>query len=398
MKRYPRTALAERLADDIGSKNSFGDAWNGLFLAAPRRTGKSTFLRHDLRPELEGRDHVVLYVDLWSNVKLDPGAVVADEIGRAIRAHAGKVSRWTREAGIVELDIGGTIKVDTSRIGQHEGLTLTDALGALGDLVDRRPIVLMIEEAQHALTSEDGAATMTALKAARDALNSPDRAGLVLVMTGSDRDKLLRLVNANAAPFFGSRIRDLPLLDEEFVAFAVGLLEADNPRLGQVDVKALSVAFRAFGHRPQLFADAVSEALDPLGEGGERFEGRVLRKATEQRTREEARMRDDFLSLKPLEMAVVWRMFEEGSGFRAFGASALASYRATLSSLGADDDKVTASRVQGALNHLRDRDPAIVWKSSRGEYAIDDVSMQHWYRKLRESGRWPPSPAPSGES
>ena len=185
MKRFPRPALATRFADEIEGRDAFGDAWNGLFLAAPRRTGKSTFLRHDLRPELERRDHVVLYVDLWANEKLDPGRVVVDEIGRAIRAGAGSVSRLTREAGIVELNIGGVIKVDTSRIGQHEGLTLSDALGALSELVGARPIVLMIDEAQHALTSEDGAAMMTALKAARDALNSPDRARLVIVLTSS---------------------------------------------------------------------------------------------------------------------------------------------------------------------------------------------------------------------
>lgn len=41
---YPRTQLAEQLADALQGKDLFSDAPNGLFLAAPRRTGKSTFL------------------------------------------------------------------------------------------------------------------------------------------------------------------------------------------------------------------------------------------------------------------------------------------------------------------------------------------------------------------
>ncbi len=42
MFRFPRPALAQQLARAIRGLDPFGDAHNGLFLAAPRRTGKST--------------------------------------------------------------------------------------------------------------------------------------------------------------------------------------------------------------------------------------------------------------------------------------------------------------------------------------------------------------------
>ena len=48
MLYYPRTPLAAALADALQGKAAFSDAPNGLFLAAPRRTGKSTFLQSDL--------------------------------------------------------------------------------------------------------------------------------------------------------------------------------------------------------------------------------------------------------------------------------------------------------------------------------------------------------------
>ena len=63
MLHYPRPALAKRLAQALQGQDIFGDAHNGLFLAAPRRTGKSTFLQSDLKPELERQGMVVVYVD-----------------------------------------------------------------------------------------------------------------------------------------------------------------------------------------------------------------------------------------------------------------------------------------------------------------------------------------------
>lgn len=65
---------AQILANNVGSAAS-----SGLFLAAPRRTGKSTFMREDLRPALEQSGAHVLYVDLWSNRATDPGDLMRNE-------------------------------------------------------------------------------------------------------------------------------------------------------------------------------------------------------------------------------------------------------------------------------------------------------------------------------
>ena len=53
MIAFPRTALASELVAALQGRALLGDAHNGLFLAAPRRTGKSTFLQGDLRPALQ---------------------------------------------------------------------------------------------------------------------------------------------------------------------------------------------------------------------------------------------------------------------------------------------------------------------------------------------------------
>lgn len=92
MIAYPRTALADELVRELQGKSAFGDAHNGLFLAAPRRTGKTTFLRGDLCPALEKAGAAVVYVDLWADATRDPGVLIADAIGRALQPHLGLTS------------------------------------------------------------------------------------------------------------------------------------------------------------------------------------------------------------------------------------------------------------------------------------------------------------------
>src|SRR5690606_28433182 len=107
MIHYPRPELASELADALLGKSIFSDAGNGLFLAAPRRTGKTTFLQADLRPELERRGVIVVYLDLWADQRRDPGALIAEAIGRALEPHLGVLARGARKAGLESVNLGG---------------------------------------------------------------------------------------------------------------------------------------------------------------------------------------------------------------------------------------------------------------------------------------------------
>ncbi|MCU0868437.1 MAG: ATP-binding protein, partial [Burkholderiales bacterium] len=206
----------------------FGDAHNGLFLAAPRRTGKSTFLQGDLQPALEKAGAVVVYVDLWADPRRDPGLLVADAIGRALTPRLGAITRAAKKAGLASITVAGALKLDVASIGHVDGATLPDALRALHEAA-KAPVALIVDEAQHALTSEAGEATMAALKSARDQLNRPGEVKLMLVMSGSDRDKLLRLLNTSGAPFYGSQISRMPPLGIEFIAHVADLIGRQRP-------------------------------------------------------------------------------------------------------------------------------------------------------------------------
>ena len=144
LRRYPRTELARSTADVIEGRGLFDEGRDGLFLAAPRRTGKTTFLVEDLRPEMLERGHTVVYVDLWQNLKADPADVIDGAIGKAVRERLGGVAKATLAAGVESLDIAGVMKIDTTRIGKHDGASLAEALAALRE-VSSGSIVLMVK-------------------------------------------------------------------------------------------------------------------------------------------------------------------------------------------------------------------------------------------------------------
>lgn len=379
---YPRTALAIQLADALQGKDVFNDAPNGLFLAAPRRTGKSTFLQADLQPELERRGVVVAYVDLWAEPQLDPGALIADTIGRCLHQHLGTVAKTARAAGLEAVTLGG-LKIDTRKIGQVDGLTLADALRSLHELA-HAPVALIVDEAQHALTSAAGENVMMALKSARDQLNRPGAVKLMLIMSGSDRDKLMRLVNTNGAPFFGSTIKRMPELDAAFIAHIAQRIETLRPELAPVDQTMLFDAFAHFAYRPQFFIDAIGTALSPFSEHTGRFEAATLALAHDRRQQDRQQMESDFLSLRAIEQAVLWRLLAQSARFRPYDAEALRFYSEKTG------EKITVAKAQKALESLRDRQPSLIWKSARSEYAVDDAAMHQWFSARVADGTWPP--------
>ena len=290
MKVFPRKVLAESLVQPLSGKVTLSDAPNGMFLFAPRGTGKSTFLQRDLIPALQRIGATPIYVDLWADKARDPALLIQEAIGRTIDQSQTMTARLAKKAGLASVGIAGVVNIDTRKIGKPDGSTLPDALRALRDITNR-PVALIIDEAQQALVSQAGETAMTALKSARDQLNKPGMTNLMLNMSGSDRDKLLRLVKSCQAPFFGSQIDQLPLLGRDYVEHICAVISTQ--RKGEKpDTSILVKAFELFGNRPQLFNNAVSEALSALEGAAAQFEQTVLA-AAQSHWRDEALAVDD---------------------------------------------------------------------------------------------------------
>lgn len=105
-----------------------------------------------------------------------------------------------------------------TEFGKNEGNTLA---GAFLELVHRAKtdVVVIIDEVQHALGSEDGASMLLALKAARDEINlTPDTPGYFLfVGTGSHRARVRELTIKGQQAFNGAISADFPVLEIDFV-------------------------------------------------------------------------------------------------------------------------------------------------------------------------------------
>jgi len=379
---FQRPKLASDIAAELLGKVIWSDAPNGLFLAAARRTGKTEFLKNDLGPALEQAGVLVAYVDLWADKSRSPMELIARSLAQVVNQSLGWVEKTAKNAGLDSIQVGG-IKIDTSKIGKTDGMTLHEVLAVIRAQTDKK-IALMIDEAQHALTSSEGDATMSALKSARDQLKTGGEAQLLLVMSGSHRDKLMRLLNTSAAPFWGSQVRALPTLGLPFVEqTAQALRQASGV---EVDVAALMEAFTMCGERPQFFFDAIAQSRQDAN-AAMGFEEKLIQVAKQRRQTDRDGMTDVYTALPKLEQAILWRLLQLEHAFKPFDASALAFYTQQ------SGNKVAATQAQKALERLRDSDPPLVWKSLRGDYSLYDIEMLDWYAYHVAQQTWPPTAA-----
>ncbi len=247
---FQRPELANRIAKQILVIGVGSAASSGVFLAAPRRTGKSTFVREDLRPALEAEGALVVYADLWANPTADPGNVIVNAIRATLASNDGVVLRLAKSAGMDKVKVG-SVSFDLDRVGLGKDVSLTEALVALSDET-KKIIVLVIDEAQHAITTEAGVSALFALKAARDELNSSQHHGLRVVCTGSNRDKLAMLRNSKDQAFFGAPLVNFPMLGEGYIEWFCK--EVDLPF--QLDPKQVWPLFVEAGYRPEVIGAA----------------------------------------------------------------------------------------------------------------------------------------------
>ncbi|MCP3023988.1 ATP-binding protein [Cupriavidus basilensis] len=383
MEVFKREALATELATKILTVSPTSASSSGLFLAAPRRTGKSTFLREDLRPALENLGALVVYADLWEDRRADPGEVIVGAVRAELASHEGVIKRLARSAGMEKVAVGG-MSFSLDRVGLGEGISLSAALAALSDDAGK-PIVLVIDEAQQAIVSEKGNDALFALKAARDELNSSRHKGLRIVATGSNRDKLAMLRNSRDQAFYGAPLVNFPALDMAYVQWFCDRLDL-GAKLDPAEVFEL---FKRAAFRPELLG-AAADALRfefglPAGDIPARYAAAVEEQIAVSNT-EQMRV---VHSLTPLQSTVLRVMAVRGSNYAPFEAATMEAYDAVLKAIdpGADA-RVDVSNAQQALSALQDK--ALVWRAARGVYALEETGLASL---MQQAGMLKPVPA-----
>lgn len=378
---FHRRALAQSVLDGL-TGDGIQDYRSGLFLAAPRRTGKSTFLREDLVPLLSAANWLPVYVDLWSDRQADPGQLIESAIVRALQSFDHQIKKALKSAGVETISILRTVNWDLTRSALPEGATLADALQLLHVASGQR-VVLVVDEAQHALNSEKGINAMFALKAARDAMNQgADTEGLRLIFTGSSRDKLAQLVLNRQQPFFGAMVTPFPLLGDDFVEAYTQDLNAKLAKENSFRVEDMKQAFRLVGRRPELLAAIVQRVALDLGDAPN-LGGILEESAAEIQAGVWAEYEAAYDPLTPAQKAVLMVMAESSMKKKAFAAYA----EATVTRVGeiatalGSDARPTAQTIQAALEALREKD--LVWRAGRGAYALEDGGMAEWLLSQR---------------
>lgn len=347
---------------------------SGLFLGGLRRIGKTTFLRGDLIPALEANGAIVVYVDLWSNTAAKP----TDLLLAAVRKTLQELERPDSKAlGVVKrlkgLDVGAAgfkFGFSLAELGKAEGNTLA---GAFAELVSKAKtdVVVIIDEIQHALNTDDGSNMLLALKAARDEVNTqPNTPGhFLFIGTGSHRARVRELTIKGKQAFNGAMSEDFPLLDKDFVEWLLKEAELDQRE------PSLDVTFECFtrlGRRPEDLTKALVALKNmPIFSNADQ-DLRAISEGVRQSTAavELARVED----LGPLAQAVFNYVCDAGGHDvkKLFSGATLEAYGAALGR------PVAAEEVQKVAVQLLDEN--ILARDGHGIYGVSDPFVIEAYR------------------
>lgn len=364
---FHRPKLAEDMANQLlQPKGLMKKVRSGLFLGGLRRIGKTTFIRGDLIPALEAQGAIVVYVDLWSNTAAKPSDLLLGAVRKTLaeleQANSKAVGVLKRLKGLDLGAAGFKFGFNLAELGKTEGNTLAGAFSELVHLA-KTDVVVIIDEVQHAMGSEDGENMLLALKAARDAINlAPGTPGYFLFIgTGSHRARVRELTIKGQQAFNGAMSEDFPVLELDFVEWL--LKEAD---LGERTPTG-KVAFECFvrlGRRPE----ELMKALFALQQAPNFAEADQDLRAITEGVRQSAAGIDlaRLDELGPLALAVFGYVCKQGGQGvkKLFSAATLDEYSADIGR------PVGAEEIQKIANLLVDSN--ILARDGHGIYGVCD--------------------------
>lgn len=368
---FQRPALANTMAKRLLQPGVLDEGLrSGLFISGLRRQGKTTFLLNDLIPALESLGAIVIYVDLWSNTKASPEVLILDKIRETLGELQNPTSKiLARLKKVSGLDVGVLtfkfgFKLDT--LGKEDGPTLSEALRQVVDQ-GRRDVVLIVDEVQHAISTEDGRRMLEGLKSARDAINPrPHAPGhFIMIGTGSHRAMVAELTTRRSHAFEGATSLAYPVLGEDYVEHLLARIREENTSAPLPSLAVASQAFATVGNRPEELRKALRAMYHSIKDSPQAPDDVlpiVARTLRLEAADIEFRKIEDMGVLATVLFDRIASGVGDGKGL--YSAEALKSYKETLGR------EVAADEVQRVVTELLAENLAM--RSERGRYVVTD--------------------------
>lgn len=354
---FSRTELARHVLGTFDTGLS-----SALTFFAPRRMGKTEFLRKDITPHAEAAGWQVFYFSF-----LDVDQSAAQSFTHALAAFAkgeGWLARAGKTLGRIGKVSGGAAGVSAG-VEMKEGKDSDDIKAIIGKLAEKKRTILLLDEVQALATpaqTQFVASLRTALDMHKDTVK--------VIFTGSSREGLRRMFSQASAPFFhfGQNL-NFPPLERPFTDHLAAAFAATTQRL--LDRDELWEAFIDMGRVPQLARSLVERlALNP---------SLTIADAKDSLIREINASRDyptDWERCSALERLLLVAI--AGDADELYG---VAMRERLAAGLGVPE--LAVSSVQSALRALARR--ALVFKpDSSNRYEVEDPMFREWL--LAEQG------------
>ena len=273
---------------------------------------------------------------------------------------------------------GVSLSFEPKQVGIPSGVSLANVFSEIVAKYDVN-IVLIIDEIQEALKNEAGLNLLTALKAARDAVNlrpnNPKDTYLLIVGTGSHRSILTAMAARSSQPFYGTDRQDFPLLGDEYLQWQVDQMK-DKSKVPSRE--ALREGFSILGCRPKAFRQLLTHIQSYPGvEINQTF----VSLCTNQARIDANEFLDPIRNCDLITRLLFTEIAKAGLG----GCTNLFSsaFRAQLTKSAGLDRTISASSIQGKLGTMQKND--WIYPVSYGCYAASDPQAASIWLSEEES-------------
>lgn len=358
---YPRSNLIEQVwrVYDSGLESA-------VTLFAPRRQGKTMFVKNELLPSAQTRRMEACYLDLWQ--RRDRPELALTE-GLEAAAAERNPRKWRLTAVEGSLGAGPARVAATGQPLQREPEPVIEnrLRSALEALIPSSGGLLLVLDEFQALAGTENESFVAALRA----VIQEHSERLRVFYTGSSRHALNTMFRRQRAPLFASAYSmKLPTLGEDFVLDRAIFLER---RIGQrVDVDAMNDVFRRLRSTPAFLNSVVLNILVSANPD-------VYVAYDQWLDAQRAEGASDFIGeLRDLDIAIL-RIITSPNRLPIFGKESVATISKQVGR------RVTTGQIQTAIERLS-RNHVIAPTGEAAGYEVDDPALHVYLFEILADG------------